>query len=180
MLALPVAARMYLPCEREQQRHGVIAHRVAIDAAAVGKAHAPIAQRVEAEAVVTRPAYLDEAGVRGAFEHRVGPEPGHHQHVALGDPGQRVLPAPGLEVRDPGPAQREPLGETIRDVGEVDDEGVVGRKTACCWHQDSPWWGLRCRAATGFVSLSYRPLGLTTKWLLLPSRTLSGSIVNAR
>ena len=109
MRALPVAPGMDVARQREQQRHRVVAHRVAVDAAAVGEPHAALAQRIEAEPVVARRADLDEAQVRGLVEHPVRPEPGQHQHVALGDSGQRVLPAPGLEVRDPGPAQRKPL-----------------------------------------------------------------------
>ena len=122
---LPVASGMDVPRQREQQRHRVVAHRVAVDAAAVGKPHAALAQRIEAEPVVTRRADLDEAQVRGPVKHRVGPESRQHQDVALGNAGKSVLRTPRLEVRDSGAAQREPLGEPVGDMGEMDDERVV-------------------------------------------------------
>ena len=116
----------------------MVAHRIAVDAAAVGEPYAAVSQRIEAEPIVAGRAYLDETGVRGPIEHLVGPEPGHHQDVSLGDAGKGFVPAPGLEVRDPGPAQREPLSETICDVGEMDDERIVAWEAASVGHREPP------------------------------------------
>ena len=136
--ALPVASGMKVPHEREQQGHRVVAHRVAVDAAAAGEPHPAGAQGIEVELVVARCAHLDEAEVRGALQHRVRPEPGHHEDVSLGNAGERFVSTPGLEVRDPGRAQREPLGEPIGDVGEMDDERVVAWQAVGVGHQDPP------------------------------------------
>ena len=74
-------------------------------------------------------------------EHFVGPETGQHQDVGFADAGEGVVAAPGLEVPDPGPAQREPLGKTVCHVGEVDDERIVTRQAVGIGHRGSLWQG---------------------------------------
>ena len=59
VLALSVAPGMNVTRQCEQQRHRMVAHRVAVDAAAVGEPHPEHTERIKVELVVARRAHLD-------------------------------------------------------------------------------------------------------------------------
>ena len=71
-----------------------------VDAARARQADAARRQRVARKLVDSRADRLDEAEPRRAFEQRVPPETGHHQHIRLGDAAIEALGIAHLEAPD--------------------------------------------------------------------------------
>jgi hypothetical protein len=123
-LAAWVAPGVDTPLEGEDQRHGVLRHRVGIDAGGVGEADVVRAQHLLVVLIDAGADRLDELEALGGGRHLVLPHHGDHHHVGLGDPRGHVLGLPHLEMGDAGVARRKAAGHLVGAMGKADVEAV--------------------------------------------------------
>ena len=99
---LVVAGEVQLPRQRQDQRHGVLRHRLGVDALRAGEPDAGGGERVAIVLVGAGADRLDEGEPRRARDELVAPHHRHAQHVEFAEPRVKLVEGADLEMADAG------------------------------------------------------------------------------